>query len=240
MWPLTRSIASSLPCVALPRRCRVAADEVHRLLPTTRSLAPLPSCGRQREYAIGARISFVPCHSVSSVHSSVVFSARRRSPPVPVSAAPASVHHRHRPSSSASVVVIVVHGSVGAEGRSPPPPAPASVVGIVVVHRPRRARPCQPRRCPFAVTAIVVLHRPRIASSGWSMPARVPCPRPPHLPPHHHGRRPPIVHSCRIPPRPTIHKGLLPHPFPAAAPFCSRSRFARSRSRRFARRRSRC
>jgi hypothetical protein len=48
VWPLTRSIASSLPRVALPRRCRVAADEVHRLLPTTRSLAPLPSCGRQR------------------------------------------------------------------------------------------------------------------------------------------------------------------------------------------------
>uniref|UniRef100_A0A0D9YLN3 Uncharacterized protein n=1 Tax=Oryza glumipatula TaxID=40148 RepID=A0A0D9YLN3_9ORYZ len=61
------------------------------------------------EYAIGARISFVPCHSVSSVRSAVVFSARRHRR----QSTTARAGVRSSPASSI-VVGVVVHGVVWA------------------------------------------------------------------------------------------------------------------------------
>ncbi|EAZ15232.1 hypothetical protein OsJ_30650 [Oryza sativa Japonica Group] len=107
------------------------------------------------EYAIGARISFVPCPSVSSVRSAIVFSARRRSRqsaiaragarvsragvrPSPASSILVGVHPCHPPSSSSSSTVWRGRrGRESATARADVRPSPASSILVGVhPHRP--------------------------------------------------------------------------------------------------------
>ncbi|BAT09806.1 Os10g0135833 [Oryza sativa Japonica Group] len=107
------------------------------------------------EYAIGARISFVPCPSVSSVRSAIVFSARRRRRqsaiaragarvsragvrPSPASSILVGVHPCHPPSSSSSSTVWRGRrGRESATARADVRPSPASSILVGVhPHRP--------------------------------------------------------------------------------------------------------